>query len=61
MQSAVDYVGLGGHLEQPGFQRFISMRAEVLEAQGVHRTCEADEVITSEVRLYSRATACPQK
>ncbi len=36
VQSAVDYVGLGGYLEQPGFQCFISMRAEVLHAQGVH-------------------------
>jgi hypothetical protein len=32
----MDYVASGAYLEQPSFQRFISARAEALEAQGVH-------------------------
>ena len=36
VQSSMDYVASGAYLEQPSFQRFISARAEALEAQGVH-------------------------
>jgi thioredoxin-related protein len=36
IQSSMDYVASGAYLEQPSFQRFISARAEALEAQGVH-------------------------
>ncbi|MDX1696813.1 MAG: thioredoxin fold domain-containing protein, partial [Thiohalobacterales bacterium] len=36
VQSCMDYIASGAYLEQPEFQRYISSRAEVLEAQGVH-------------------------
>lgn len=36
VQSSMDYVASGAYLEQPSFQRFISARAEALEAQGAH-------------------------
>ena len=36
IQSAMDYVASGAYLEQPSFQRFISARADALEAQGIH-------------------------
>ena len=36
VQSAIDYVASGAYRQQPSFQRFISARADVLEAQGVH-------------------------
>jgi thioredoxin-related protein len=36
IQSAMDYVASGGYLEQPDFQRYISARADALEAQGTH-------------------------
>jgi len=36
VQSSMDYVASAAYLEQPSFQRFISARAEALEAQGVH-------------------------
>ncbi|MEN8205020.1 MAG: thioredoxin fold domain-containing protein [Pseudomonadota bacterium] len=35
-QSAIDYVASGAYQEQPSFQRFISARAEALEARGIH-------------------------
>jgi thioredoxin-related protein len=35
IQSVMDYVASGAYLEQPSFQRFISARADALEAQGV--------------------------
>jgi thioredoxin-related protein len=36
IQSVMDYVASGAYQEQPSFQRFISARADALEAQGVH-------------------------
>ncbi len=36
LQSALDYVLSGAYLKQPNFQRYISSRADALEAQGVH-------------------------
>lgn len=36
LQSALDYVLSGAYLKQPNFQRYISTRADTLEAQGVH-------------------------
>jgi len=36
MQSVMDYVASGAYKTQPNFQRFISARADKLEAQGVH-------------------------
>lgn len=36
MQSAIDYVASGAYRDQPSFQRFISARADALEARGVH-------------------------
>lgn len=36
IQSVMDYVASGGYKTQPSFQRFISERADRLEAQGVH-------------------------
>jgi thioredoxin-related protein len=36
VQSALDYVASGAYLEQPQFQRFIQVRANALEAQGIH-------------------------
>ena len=36
VQSSLDYVLSGAYREQPSFQRYISKRAEALEAQGVH-------------------------
>jgi thioredoxin-related protein len=36
VQSAIDYVASGAYRQQPSFQRFISARADALEAQGVH-------------------------
>jgi thioredoxin-related protein len=36
IQSALDYVASGSYLEQPAFQRYISARADDLEAQGIH-------------------------
>ena len=36
VQSVMDYAASGAYKEQPSFQRFISKRAEKLEAQGVH-------------------------
>lgn len=35
-QSVMDYVASGAYKTQPNFQRFISARADKLEAQGVH-------------------------
>lgn len=35
-QSVLDYIASGAYKSQPNFQRFISKRAEKLEAQGVH-------------------------
>ena len=35
-QSCMDYVASGAYLEQPEFQRYISTRADALEAQGIH-------------------------
>ena len=35
-QSAIDYVASGAYQEQPSFQRFISARADALEARGIH-------------------------
>jgi len=35
-QSAIDYVASGAYLKQPSFQRFISARADALEARGIH-------------------------
>ena len=36
IQSAMDYVASVAYRQQPEFQRFISARAEALEAQGMH-------------------------
>jgi thioredoxin-related protein len=36
VQSSMDYVASKAYLEQPSFQRFISARADALEAQGIH-------------------------
>ncbi len=36
IQSVMDYVSSGAYREQPSFQRFISTRADALEAQGIH-------------------------
>jgi thioredoxin-related protein len=36
VQSSLDYVLSGAYREQPSFQRYISKRAEALEAQGIH-------------------------
>ncbi|MDZ7804671.1 thioredoxin family protein [Thiohalophilus sp.] len=36
VQSVMDYVASGAYKEQPNFQRYISARADKLEAQGVH-------------------------
>jgi thioredoxin-related protein len=36
IQSAMDYVASGSYLEQPAFQRYLSSRADALEAQGIH-------------------------
>jgi thioredoxin-related protein len=36
VQSVMDYVASGAYLEQPSFQRFISARANRLEARGIH-------------------------
>ncbi|HYQ73427.1 MAG TPA: thioredoxin fold domain-containing protein [Gammaproteobacteria bacterium] len=36
IQSAMDYAASGSYQEQPDFQRYISARANALEAQGVH-------------------------
>lgn len=36
IQSAIDYVASGAYREQPSFQRYISARADALEARGVH-------------------------
>jgi thioredoxin-related protein len=35
-QSVMDYISSGAYQTQPNFQRFISARADKLEAQGVH-------------------------
>ena len=35
-QSVLDYVASGAYRSQPSFQRFISARADKLEAQGIH-------------------------
>jgi len=35
-QSAIDYVASAAYREQPSFQRYISARADALEARGVH-------------------------
>jgi thioredoxin-related protein len=35
-QSAIDYVASGAYQEQPSFQRFLSARADALEARGIH-------------------------
>jgi len=35
-QSAIDYVASGAYRDQPSFQRFISARADALEARGIH-------------------------
>ena len=35
-QSAIDYVASGAYQIQPSFQRFISARADALEARGIH-------------------------
>ena len=35
-QSALDYVLSGAYLKQPNFQRFIQVRADALEAKGIH-------------------------
>ena len=35
-QSAIDYVASGAYQGQPSFQRFISARADALEARGIH-------------------------
>jgi hypothetical protein len=32
----MDYVASGSYLEQPAFQRYLSARADALEAQGIH-------------------------
>jgi hypothetical protein len=32
----MDYVASGSYLEQPAFQRYLSSRADALEAQGIH-------------------------
>ena len=36
IQSVMDYVSSGAYKTQPNFQRFIGVRADKLEAQGVH-------------------------
>jgi len=36
IQSAMDYVASGAYKEQPAFQRYLSARADALEAQGIH-------------------------
>jgi len=36
LQSVLDYVASGAYKTQPNFQRYISSRADKLEAQGVH-------------------------
>jgi thioredoxin-related protein len=36
VQSSLDYVRTGAYKTQPNFQRYISARAEALEAQGIH-------------------------
>ncbi|MBU1191263.1 MAG: thioredoxin fold domain-containing protein [Gammaproteobacteria bacterium] len=36
IQSALDYVATGAYTAQPNFQRYISSRAEALEAKGIH-------------------------
>lgn len=36
VQSSMDYVLSGAYREQPSFQRYISKRADELEAQGIH-------------------------
>jgi len=36
VQSAMDYVASQAYLGQPSFQRFISARADALEAKGIH-------------------------
>jgi thioredoxin-related protein len=36
LQSSMDYVLSGAYLKQPSFQRYIQVRADQLEAQGVH-------------------------
>jgi thioredoxin-related protein len=36
IQSGIDYVASGAYLKQPSFQRFISARADALEARGIH-------------------------
>ncbi|MFK5915632.1 MAG: thioredoxin fold domain-containing protein [Woeseiaceae bacterium] len=36
VQSVLDYVASKAYLKQPNFQRYISLRAESLEANGVH-------------------------
>jgi thioredoxin-related protein len=35
-QGIMDYVSSGGYLEQPNFQRWLSAKADRLEAQGIH-------------------------
>jgi thioredoxin-related protein len=35
-QSAIDYVASAAYKDQPSFQRFISARADALEARGIH-------------------------
>lgn len=36
IQGIMDYVSSGGYREQPNFQRWLSARADALEAQGIH-------------------------
>ena len=36
IQGIMDYVSSGGYLEQPSFQRWLSAKADRLEAQGIH-------------------------
>jgi thioredoxin-related protein len=36
IQGVMDYVSSGGYLEQPSFQRWLSAKADRLEAQGIH-------------------------
>jgi len=36
IQSALDYVASKAYLEQPNFQRFLQVRADALEAKGIH-------------------------
>lgn len=36
VQSVLDYVASGAYRTQPSFQRYIQVRAEALEAQGIH-------------------------